>query len=145
MPYNRNIKKENNLIPLYLYLYGEFIMEITKSRLREIIREEIRALVKDRNPIQEARFKAENGQGVNAKVSKKDGETYVEYFPKDWGTLLTIELLDTMVKKLGEFRLKTSAGLELSKSDVKMIKGTRHGMWKHKGNEVTIEYWASYR
>ena len=117
-------------------------MKITKSQLREIIREEIRALVKDRNSIQEARFKAENGQGINAKVSKKDGETYVEYFPKDWGTLLTIELLDTMVKKLGEFRLKTSAGLELSKSDVKMVKGTKDGIYKGK---MIINNWDKFK
>ena len=96
--------------------------------------------------IQEARFKAENGQGINAKQSTgEDGNPRVDYSPKDWGVLLTIELLEAMAEKLGDFTLSTSAGLELSKSDVKMIKGTRHGMWKHKGNEVTIEYWASYR
>jgi len=101
--------------------------------------------LKDRNLIQEARFKAENGQGINAKQSKgEDGNPLVNYSPKDWGVLLTIELLEAMAEKLGDFTLSTSAGLELGKSDVKMIKGTKHGLWKHKGNEVTIEYWASY-
>ena len=96
--------------------------------------------------IQEARFKAENGQGINAKQSKgEDGNPLVSYSPKDWGVLLTIELLEAMAEKLGDFTLSTSAGLELSKSDVKMIKGTKDGMWKHKGNEVIIKYWASYR
>ena len=96
--------------------------------------------------IQEARFKAENGQGINAKQSKgEDGNPLVSYSPKDWGVLLTIELLEAMAEKLGNFTLSTSAGLELGKSDVKMIKGTKDGMWKHRGNEVTIKYWASYR
>jgi hypothetical protein len=108
--------------------------------------------LKDRNPIQEARFKADNGQGINAKVSKvgprdggEEGNPLVSYSPKDWGVLLTIELLEAMAEKLGDFTLSTSAGLELGKSDVKMIEDTKHGLWKHKGNEVTIEYWASYR
>jgi hypothetical protein len=95
--------------------------------------------------IQEARFKAENGQGINAKQSKgEDGNPLVSYSPKDWGVLLTIELLEAMAEKLGDFTLSTSAGLELGKSDVKLIKGTKDGIWKHKGNEVTIKYWASY-
>jgi len=96
--------------------------------------------------IHETRFKAENGQGINAKQSKgEDGNPLVNYSPKDWGVLLTIELLEAMAEKLGDFTLSTSAGLELGKSDVKMIKGTKDGMWKHKGNEVIIKYWASYR
>ena len=96
--------------------------------------------------IQEARFKADNGQGINAKQSTgEDGNPEVSYSPKDWGVLLTIELLEAMAEKLGNFTLSTSAGLELGKSDVKMIKGTKDGMWKHRGNEVTIKYWASYR
>jgi hypothetical protein len=101
--------------------------------------------------IQEARFRGANGQGINAKVSKVgprdggvEGNPLVDYSPKDWGVLLTRELLEAMAEKLGDFTLSTSAGLELGKSDVKMIKGTKHGLWKHKGNEVTIEYWASY-
>ena len=95
--------------------------------------------------IQEARFKAENGQGIYAKQSKgEDGNPLVSYSPKDWGVLLTIELLEAMAEKLGDFTLSTSAGLELGKSDVKLIKGTKDGIWKHKGNEVTIKYWASY-
>ena len=95
--------------------------------------------------IQEARFKADNGQGINAKQSKdEDGNPLVSYSPKDWGVLLTIELLEAMAEKLGDFTLSTSAGLELGKSDVKLIKGTKDGIWKHKGNEVTIKYWASY-
>ena len=105
----------------------------------------IKFRLKDRNPIQEARFKAENGQGINAKQSKgEDGNPRVDYSPKDWGVLLTIELLEAMAEKLGDFTLSTSAGLELGKSDVKMIKGTKDGIWKHKGNEVIIKYWASY-
>jgi hypothetical protein len=102
--------------------------------------------------IKEARFRGANGQGINAKVSKVgprdggvEGNPLVDYRPKDWGVLLTRELLEAMAEKLGDFTLSTSAGLELGKSDVKMIKGTKHGSWKHKGNEVTIEYWASYR
>ena len=31
----------------------------------------------------------------------------------------------------GDFTLSTSAGLELDKSDVKMIEGTKDGIWKH--------------
>ena len=93
--------------------------------------------------IQEARFKAENGQGINAKVSKKDGETYVEYHPKDWGALLTVELLEAMVRKLGEFRLSTSAGIERERnSDVKDIPGTRDGLWKGK---ITIQNWDQFK
>ena len=93
--------------------------------------------------IQEARFKAENGQGINAKVSTKDGETYVEYHPKDWGALLTTELLEAMIKKLGEFRLSTSAGIEREKtSDVKDIKGTSDGLWRGK---ITIQGWDQFR
>jgi hypothetical protein len=96
--------------------------------------------------IHEARFKADNGQGINAKQSKgEDGNPQVDYSPKDWGVLLTIELLEAMAEKLGDFTLSTSAGLELDKSDVKMIKGTKDGIWKHKGNEVTISGWAGYR
>ena len=119
-------------------------MKLTKSKLKEIIREEIKSL-------KEARFRGANGQGINAKVSKVgprdggvEGNPLVDYSPKDWGVLLTRELLEAMAEKLGDFTLSTSAGLELGKSDVKMIKGTQHGLWKHKGNEVTIEYWASY-
>jgi len=101
--------------------------------------------LEERYNIHEARFKAENGQGINAKQSKgEDGNPRVDYSPKDWGVLLTIELLEAMAEKLGDFTLSTSAGLELDKSDVKMIKGTKDGIWKHRGNEVTIKYWASY-
>ena len=74
-----------------------------KKQIFDMNKKWVKFRLKDRNPIQEARFKAENGQGINAKVSKKDGETYVEYHPKDWGALLTVELLEAMVKKLGEF------------------------------------------
>ena len=96
-----------------------------------------------RSNIHEARFKAENGQGINAKVSKKDGETYVEYHPKDWGALLTVELLEAMVRKLGEFRLSTSAGIERERnSDVKDIPGTRDGLWKGK---ITIQNWDQFK
>ena len=96
-----------------------------------------------RSNIHEARFKAPNGQGINAKVSKKDGETYVEYHPKDWGALLTVELLEAMVRKLGEFRLSTSAGIEREKtSDVKDIKGTKDGLWRGK---ITIQGWDQFR
>ena len=96
-----------------------------------------------RRNIHEARFRGENGQGINAKVSKKDDETYVEYHPKDWGVLLSVELLEAMIKKLGEFRLSTSAGIEREKnSDVKDIKGTKDGLWRGK---ITIQNWASFR
>ena len=123
-----------------------------KKQIFDMNKKWVKFRLKDRNPIQEARFKADNGQGINAKVSKvgprdggKEGNPLVSYSPKDWGVLLTIELLEAMAEKLGDFTLSTSAGLELGKSDVKMIEDTKHGLWKHKGNEVTIEYWASYR
>ena len=114
-----------------------------KKQIFDMNKKWVKFRLKDRNPIQEARFKAENGQGINAKVSKKDGETYVEYHPKDWGVLLTIELLEAMIKKLGEFRLSTSAGIERERnSDVKDISGTKDGLWRGK---ITIQNWASFR
>ena len=100
--------------------------------------------LEERYNIHEARFKAENGQGINAKQSKgEDGNPRVDYSPKDWGVLLTIELLEAMIKKLGEFRLSTSAGIERERnSDVKDIKGTKDGLWRGK---ITIQNWASFR
>jgi hypothetical protein len=102
-----------------------------------------KGIMKKYKQVYESRFKAKNGQGINAKVSEKDGETYVEYYPKDWGVLLTVELLEAMIKKLGKFRLSTSAGIEREKtSDVKDIKGTKDGLWRGK---ITIQGWDQFR
>ena len=96
---------------------------------------------KHQSKITEARFRGANGQGINAKVTKKGDETIVSYYPKDWGTLLTKELLIAMVKKLGEFRIETGAGLELGRGDVKKIKGTKDGLFMGK---MTITNWKSF-
>jgi hypothetical protein len=106
--------------------------------------------------IQEARFRGANGQGINAKVTKApkddesrgwtEGQPVVSYSPKDWGAFLTRDLLEAIVEKIGEdFTLSVSAGMELGKGEVPIIKGTRHGLWKHNGINVTIAYWASFR
>ena len=48
-----------------------------------------------------------------------------------------------MIKKLGEFRLSTSAGIERERnSDVKDIPGTRDGLWKGK---ITIQNWDQFK